>query len=108
LAARRPRLAGRRKALGYTQEFLAEQLGVDRTTVSRWERGETDPFPYLRRKLCQVLKVPPGELDIFLNPGSGGYVPPARPGPDVPGPSIPAASHGSRLTICTAASYSAY
>ena len=85
MAARRPRLAGRRKALGYTQEFLAEQLGVDRTTVGRWERGETDPFPYLRRKLCQVLKVPPGELDSLLNPGSGGCVPPARPGPDAAG-----------------------
>jgi putative transposase len=81
LAARRPRLAGRRKALGYTQEFLAEQLGVDRTTVGRWERGETDPFPYIRRKLCQVLKVPPGELDILLNPEHEGCVPPARPGP---------------------------
>jgi transcriptional regulator with XRE-family HTH domain len=85
VAARRPGLAGRRKALGYTQEFLAEQLGVDRTTVGRWERGETDPFPYLRRRLCQVLKVPPGELDVFLNPGLGGCVPPARPGPDATG-----------------------
>lgn len=82
MAARRPRLAERRRALGYTQEFLAEQLGVDRTTVGRWERGETDPFPYLRRKLCQVLKVPPGELDNFLNPGPEGHAPPARPRPD--------------------------
>ena len=85
MAARRPRLAGRRKALGYTQEFLAGQLGVDRTTVGRWERGETDPFPYLRRKLCQVLKVPPGELDILLNPEPERCVPPARPGPDAAG-----------------------
>ncbi|MBO0802124.1 MAG: helix-turn-helix transcriptional regulator [Nocardiopsaceae bacterium] len=81
MAVRRPRLAGRRKALGYTQEFLAEQLGVDRTTVGRWERGETDPFPYLRRKLCQVLKIPPGELDALLNPAPQGHVPSARPGP---------------------------
>jgi transcriptional regulator with XRE-family HTH domain len=85
VAARRSRLAGRRKALGYTQEFLAEQLDVDRTTVGRWERGETDPFPYLRHKLCQVLKVPPGELDSLLNPAPDGRAPSARPGPDATG-----------------------
>lgn len=78
MAARRPRLAGRRRALGYTQEFLAEQLGVDRTTVGRWERGETDPFPYLRRKLCQVLKVPPDGLDLLLNTASDSRAPHAR------------------------------
>jgi transcriptional regulator with XRE-family HTH domain len=85
VAARRPRLAGRRKALGYTQEFLAEQLGVDRTTVGRWERGETDPFPYLRRKLCQVLKVSPGGLDSLLSPVPDDRAPSARPGPDARG-----------------------
>ena len=37
-AARR-RLAGRRKALGLTQEALADLMGVERTTVVRWERG---------------------------------------------------------------------
>jgi transcriptional regulator with XRE-family HTH domain len=82
VAARRPRLAGRRKALGYTQEFLAEQLGVDRTTVGRWERGETDPFPYLRRKLCRILRIPPDELDMLLNPAPEDYVPPGWPVPD--------------------------
>jgi transcriptional regulator with XRE-family HTH domain len=66
LAARRRRLAGRRRSLGYSQEHLAGQLGVDRTTVGRWERGETDPYPYIRRRLCQVLQVPAGELDTLL------------------------------------------
>ncbi|MGW2667309.1 helix-turn-helix transcriptional regulator [Streptomyces sp. NPDC001272] len=32
-------LAERRKALGYSQEKSAELLGVDRTTVGRWERS---------------------------------------------------------------------
>jgi transcriptional regulator with XRE-family HTH domain/tetratricopeptide (TPR) repeat protein len=85
VAAGRPRLARRRKALGYTQELLAEQLGVDRTTVGRWERGETDPFPYLRLKLGHVLKVPPGELDILLSPALDGRVLPVRRGPDATG-----------------------
>src|SRR5579872_4549914 len=42
--ARRRTLAERRRALGYSQEALAEKLGIDRTTVGRWERGETDPY----------------------------------------------------------------
>lgn len=82
MAARRPRLAGRRKALGYTQEFLAERLGVDRTTVGRWERGETEPFPYLRRKLCQILQIPPDEFDTLLVSGASGQAAPSRPGQD--------------------------
>lgn len=85
MAVRRPRLAGRRKSLGYTQEFLAEKLGVDRTTVGRWERGETEPFPYLRRKLCQILKVPPGDLDTLLSPEPTGHASAARSGQDTTG-----------------------
>lgn len=32
-----------RKALGYSQETLAEKCGVSRQAVSRWERGEICP-----------------------------------------------------------------
>src|SRR6202012_3277917 len=46
MTGRRQRLASRRRALGLSQELLAAELGVDRTTVGRWERGETDPQPY--------------------------------------------------------------
>ena len=66
--ASRRRLAERRKALGYSQEALAEQLGIDRTTVGRWERGVTDPYPHIRPKLCQVLEVGAGELRVLLKP----------------------------------------
>ncbi len=52
MALKRLRLTQRRKALGYTQEGLAEQLGCERTTVIRWERAETEPQPWLRPKLC--------------------------------------------------------
>ena len=67
--ALRRRLAERRKALGYSQEALAEKLGIDRTTVSRWERGHTDPYPHIRPDLCQVLKVTADELHALLEPG---------------------------------------
>jgi len=72
VGARRRRLAARRKALGYTQESFAEQLGVDRTTVGRLERGETDPYPHLRRELRRALRITASELDtlLSLDPGN--------------------------------------
>ncbi|MEV7971166.1 helix-turn-helix transcriptional regulator [Sphaerisporangium sp. NPDC088356] len=62
MAARRQRLADRRKALGYSQESFAELLGVDRSTVGRWECGDSEPVPYTRPKLCRALKVTPDDL----------------------------------------------
>jgi DNA-binding XRE family transcriptional regulator len=35
MASKRQRLAGRRKAVGHSQEQLAERLGVERSTVAR-------------------------------------------------------------------------
>lgn len=37
------RLAVRRKEAGFSQESLAEQLGVSRQAVSKWERSESSP-----------------------------------------------------------------
>lgn len=64
---KRLRLAQRRKALGLTQEGLAEALGCERTTVIRWERGETEPQPWLRPRICQVLQVSAAELHQLLD-----------------------------------------
>ncbi|QFY07949.1 helix-turn-helix domain-containing protein [Nonomuraea phyllanthi] len=66
MAGKRRRLADRRKALGYSQEFFADRLGIDRTTAGRWELGKTEPCPYIRPKICDLLKVTPGELDDLL------------------------------------------
>lgn len=44
------RLRTARRAAGFTQKELAEELGVEAITVSRWERGVTSPsLPRLRR-----------------------------------------------------------
>jgi tetratricopeptide (TPR) repeat protein/transcriptional regulator with XRE-family HTH domain len=80
-AAKRGRLAQRRKAVGLTQEQLAGQLGVERTTVVRWERGETQPLPWLQPKLARVLKVSADRLGELLAVG-----PAAR---DVAAPAVP-------------------
>jgi transcriptional regulator with XRE-family HTH domain len=66
VAFKRPRLAERRKALGHSQEDLAALLGVDRSTVIRWEGAETEPQPWHRRKLAAVLSMTADELAELL------------------------------------------
>lgn len=43
-----------RKRLGWTQEQLAEALGVTSRTVSAWERGENSPPPSVRFQLAEL------------------------------------------------------
>jgi tetratricopeptide (TPR) repeat protein/transcriptional regulator with XRE-family HTH domain len=68
--ARRDQLAQRRKAVGLTQEQLAAQLGVERTTVARWERGQALPQPWLRPKLARALGVSADRVEELLAAGS--------------------------------------
>lgn len=37
------RISELRKAKGYSQEYIAEQLGVSRQAVSKWEQDQTCP-----------------------------------------------------------------
>ncbi|MFC5183587.1 helix-turn-helix domain-containing protein [Actinomadura harenae] len=67
-AGRRPRLAKRRRHLGFTQESLAVELGVDRSTIARWERGRCVPQPHHRARLCDLLQVSRDGLDDLFNP----------------------------------------
>jgi transcriptional regulator with XRE-family HTH domain len=69
MSARRPRLAARRKATGFSQEQLAERLDIDRSTVARWESGETDPQPWIRPRLARALQLSLGQLDHLLAGG---------------------------------------
>ncbi|MFS8103531.1 helix-turn-helix domain-containing protein [Lentzea alba] len=67
MAARRERLAGRREALGFTQESFAREIGVELSTVGRWERGTQDPQPWMRPKIAQALEVSTDELAALLS-----------------------------------------
>ena len=78
-AARREKLAQRRRALGLSQEDLAGLLRVERSTVVRWERGDTEPVPWIRPKLARALKVPVDGLGELLAVGG-----PARSGGTTP------------------------
>jgi transcriptional regulator with XRE-family HTH domain len=66
MATRRRRLVQRRKAVGFTQESLAHALGVERTTVARWESGHNEPHPWIRPKIAAALRIPLDELDDLL------------------------------------------
>ena len=67
MAGKRVKLAKRRKAAGFTQEQLALYLGIERSTVVRWEAAETEPQAWLRPKLARALKMTPGELESLLD-----------------------------------------
>ncbi|MGH3973324.1 MAG: helix-turn-helix domain-containing protein [Pseudonocardiaceae bacterium] len=66
MALRRQRLSQRRKAVGLTQESLAQRLGVERSTVARWEAGDTEPLPSIRPDVAQALQVSIDELAELL------------------------------------------
>ncbi len=68
---RRHRLASARKTAGFSQERLAEAVGVERTTIVRWERGETCPQPWARPKLARALGVSDGVLNDLLHDPAG-------------------------------------
>jgi len=66
VSLRRQRLIQRRKALGFSQEQLAHAVGVERSTVVRWESGDNEPRPWQRPKLAAILKVSLDEVDELL------------------------------------------
>ena len=66
MAFRRQRLSQRRKAVGLTQESLAQRLGVERSTVTRWEAGDTEPLPSIRPHVARVLQVSADQLTELL------------------------------------------
>lgn len=83
MTAKREQLVQRRKALGLTQETLAELLSVERSTVNRWERGESEPAPWIQPKLAKALRVSAERLaELLADTGAvsrdaGRNVPPA-------------------------------
>lgn len=60
-------LAAARRAAGHTQESLAELLGLDRSTVARWEQGLSVPKPWNRPKLATALDLSRDRLAALLS-----------------------------------------
>ena len=63
-------LRKRREELGLGRAELAERVGVDPETISRWENGEVVPPPKRLAMVAQVLGL---DLDRVL--AYGGYLP---------------------------------
>ena len=45
-----------RQVHGLTQGKFAELIGVDETTVAKWERGEHKPMKFLEEKILKFIK----------------------------------------------------
>ena len=56
------RLSNLRKQKGLSQEALAEQLGLSRQAVSKWENGEAMPELSKLEVLCRIFEVSPNYL----------------------------------------------
>lgn len=75
MALRRHGLAQRRKAVGLTQESLAQRLGVERSTVVRWEAGDTEPLPSIRPTMARALGVSVDQLAELLTEPENAEIP---------------------------------
>ncbi len=62
------RLKHFRELRGWSQARLAEMLGTDPVSVSRWETGTMVPKPYFREKLCELFQKNARELG-FISAG---------------------------------------
>ena len=65
-----------RKMKSVTQEALAEQVGVSRQTVAKWESGESAPDLEMAGRLSQALDV---GLDELANTPLYNGLPPSNP-----------------------------
>jgi transcriptional regulator with XRE-family HTH domain len=63
----RTAFAARRRAQGFTQQTLAAAMPCNRTTVGRWESGESDVAAYHRPRLADLLDVTMPELAQLID-----------------------------------------
>src|SRR5450631_3902618 len=61
----RTKLATARYEKGWSQEEVAERVGVTRNTFSKWERGVVTPYPFHIHRLCKLFEKTTEELDLL-------------------------------------------
>ncbi len=69
-----PHLRDARLSRGWSQQELADEVGTTHVNVSRWERGETFPSLFFRKRLCEVFGKTPAELDLVPPPPTGSRI----------------------------------
>ena len=72
------RIANLRKDCGYSQEYIAESLGVSRQAVSKWEKDLSSPDTENLIKLAELLNT----SVQFLATGKDFYFPEGKPAPE--------------------------
>ena len=72
------RIANLRKNCGYSQEYVAESLGVSRQAVSKWEKDLSSPDTENLIKLSELLNT----SVQFLATGKAFYFPEGKPAPE--------------------------
>ena len=72
------RITNLRKDCGYSQEYVAEQLGVSRQAVSKWEKDLSSPDTENLIKLAELLNT----SVQFLATGKDFYFPEGKPAPE--------------------------
>ena len=60
-------LKRQRRLRGWSQAYVAEMVGSDPKTVSRWEQGKTSPGPYFVRQLIELFGKNAEELGLLVN-----------------------------------------
>lgn len=59
----------RRRLSSYTQQTIADELGIDKETIGRWERGEREPKSYQLHRMATLYCAPSEPpWDLFLSP----------------------------------------
>ena len=62
-------LVAARLRKGLSQAALAASIGAAKATVYNWENARNTPYPYYRRKLCEVLEVDDAEELLRVEDG---------------------------------------
>ena len=68
-----------RELRGWSQKYVAEQIGADHYYLSRWERGTASPSPYYRSKLCALFGLDARALGLVADAPGKSEDPPAAP-----------------------------
>ncbi len=54
-----------RERHGWSQAYVARELGTDARSVGRWERGVTSPSPHFRTQLCHLFNLDAQALGLL-------------------------------------------
>jgi tetratricopeptide (TPR) repeat protein/transcriptional regulator with XRE-family HTH domain len=81
-----------RELRGWSQKYVAEQIGADHYYLSRWERGTASPSPYYRAKLCTLFGLDARALGLVADAPARPEDAPAAPETAAPADQPPASA----------------